>query len=483
MAVRLWTIQGCWDGDTTIRNPFGGLATSAKGLTGYGGIPLAGNDSSGDYVVSFTVNDPTAPDDPLNRTDQGAELDSEALQDLGVLFPRELESGVTVAGTLAASATSITYTIQLLEFQNYQFTLTSPPAFPGDPGVPLDNLLMTVTDTMGATIIPLSPDDPNTFFTGLLPGTCTIQISWATPDTSGSGSYAIQITMLNVPENPPPLSIGATPVLQIRLASNAPPAPTTGSGQTPAPSGGGQIPTLPALNQELNPVVRADPGGGITSVAPGSSLAFSAPAQVRGLTNVPTAVAGGAPIFDATGLVVLLVTPLTAPVGPPPAAAPPPQDGITASWFGWVNSMSRLVGSLPRLESLSTSDPLPDSQETMPVPPEVIPTPPVSRLPTELPGNPGAIAEVIPLAQEGVGSGPSLTLQTEGTPAAQRVDNPESQVTNEAERVRVHWLGAMFGAALATFLIWKRTFHAPEIPEPLRQRKSKEQERILRLDR
>ena len=87
------------------------------GLTGLGGNPLIGNDPSGDYVVSFIVADAAVPADPLNRSQDTPNNSPGTAQDLGVLFPREVQSGVTVSGTLAPSGAGDSYTVQLLESQ------------------------------------------------------------------------------------------------------------------------------------------------------------------------------------------------------------------------------------------------------------------------------------------------------------------------------------------------------------------------------
>ena len=68
------------------------------GLTDLGGNPIVANDPSGDYVIPFQVQGP-ASDISGNITD-GYTIVSQAggavPQDLGVLFPNELQAGVTV---------------------------------------------------------------------------------------------------------------------------------------------------------------------------------------------------------------------------------------------------------------------------------------------------------------------------------------------------------------------------------------------------
>src|SRR5262249_53101489 len=115
--------------------------SGGAGLTGLGGRPLVGNDFSGDYVVSFVLADPDSPADPLHRVQLVSSNVARGPQDLGVLFPHEVQSGVTVTGTLAAAAPGVTaqvdsYTIQVLESQEYHFTLTGPGSGSGGTGLP-----------------------------------------------------------------------------------------------------------------------------------------------------------------------------------------------------------------------------------------------------------------------------------------------------------------------------------------------------------
>src|SRR5262249_13342548 len=72
--------------------------SGAAGLTDLAGNPLVGNEASGDYVVAFDVQGPPrgSSGDPLLWTEQGPNESFDSPQDLGVLFPRELEAGVTI---------------------------------------------------------------------------------------------------------------------------------------------------------------------------------------------------------------------------------------------------------------------------------------------------------------------------------------------------------------------------------------------------
>jgi hypothetical protein len=349
--------------------------SGASGLTGYGGIPLAGNDPSGDYVVPFTVADPAAPVDPLNRTEQPPATDPSSAQDLGVLFPHELQKGVTVTGALTASAVGVspdsdTYTIQILQAQQYQFNLTVPPAFPGGPVTPPDNLQLTITDATGAAVIPLFPATPSAISSWLLPGTYTIQISRSSSDTSTAAPYQLLVTFQFGSDNPPPLSIGATPVLQIRTTDNVPPlnsvlAPySPPAGPPPGPAGFVPGPLTPAsaVQQPASPdgapqpaqlVLRADPAGGVTSQVEGTLVAFVPPVQIRGLNNAPSSLAANPLVQGVAALTVLLVT----PAGAKDSIASDgisPADSAGTYRNGWLDFWSRWLDSLPGEVTSST---------------------------------------------------------------------------------------------------------------------------------
>ena len=82
-----------------LPNGFYALHLSGPGgLTDLGGNPIVGNDPSGDYVITFQVQGP-ARDISGNLTD-GYTIMSQTgtgvTQDLGVLFPHELQAGVTI---------------------------------------------------------------------------------------------------------------------------------------------------------------------------------------------------------------------------------------------------------------------------------------------------------------------------------------------------------------------------------------------------
>ncbi len=343
-----------------------------SGLTGYGSVPLVGNDPSGDYVVSFFLDDASAPADPLNRVEDPSHTGPSGVQDLGVLFPHEVESGVNITGSLSATPAGVTpdsdtYTVTLLEAQEYQFSLTAPD---GSANLP-DNVQLTITDASGTAVTPLPGNNPDAIFANLDAGTYTISIGRSSGDISLAVSYQLQITLLFLPENPPPLSIGATPVLQIRLSPDAsPPSPTgpppglplgpvplfpvvlipDNSAATPAASTSSTATTGPSLSSLLLSV-RADPLGGVTADAAGAILA-SAPPQVQGLATGSTTLAGHPLALSGVNFGLSLLALEGAADDPPADSAQMPSKSAWPSWKDWLDSGIRWLESLTPQASL-----------------------------------------------------------------------------------------------------------------------------------
>ena len=109
------------------------------GLADYAGNPLTGNDASGDYVVPLTVAGPVrgTGTEPLAFDDQEPNDTLDQPQILGVLFPHELQAGVTISRDF--STTPDTAPADSADF--YQFTVTQAQSysmlvngqFPGQP--------------------------------------------------------------------------------------------------------------------------------------------------------------------------------------------------------------------------------------------------------------------------------------------------------------------------------------------------------------
>jgi len=187
------------------------------GLTDFGGNPIVGNDPSGDYVIPFTVQGP-ARGISGNMTD-GYTVVSQAgqgiAQNLGVLFPDELQAGVTIirgpesGNSLASSTTADEYVIQLLQSQEYSFTLS------GD-DLP-DGVQVTVSNASGQTVPFLTSYDGLVYFAPLSAGSYTVTVGGWTAGQSSSISYQLTMDLIGQQDNAPPLVDGPAPALQIYL--------------------------------------------------------------------------------------------------------------------------------------------------------------------------------------------------------------------------------------------------------------------------
>jgi len=203
------------------------------GLTDLAGNALVGNDPSGDEVIPFQVQG-------LDRGISGNITDGYTVQsqagqgvpqDLGVLFPLELQAGVTVirgpeSGTSPASSpTADEYVIQLLQNQEYSFTLS------GD-NLP-DGVQVTLSDASGQPVPLLTSNDGLVKFAPLSVGTYTVGVGGWTAGSSNRISYQLTIDLLGQQDNAPPLVDGPAPLLQIHLdgvGGNVGPIATGGSG-------------------------------------------------------------------------------------------------------------------------------------------------------------------------------------------------------------------------------------------------------------
>lgn len=205
------------------------------GISDFDGNALAANDVSGDYVVRFTVAGPSrgTNGDPLQWTASITNGDPAQPQDLGVLFPREIQNGVAITRDFTADHQADYYRIQVLQDREYHFALGG--SLP--PGTAI-----TVIDSTGKPRPPLPWTPAGAFFSELEPGIYVIKIGGWSPSDASSVSYTLHITLLDAPENPTPLTAGPAPALRLRLVTNTPPGNnTTGSGAsggTNTPVGG-----------------------------------------------------------------------------------------------------------------------------------------------------------------------------------------------------------------------------------------------------
>ena len=208
------------------------------GLTDLGGNPIVGDDLSGDYVIPFTVQEPDRGISG-NMTD-GYTVVSQAEQgvpqDLGVLFPDQLEAGVTVirgpesGPSPASSTTEDDYVIQLLQNQNYSFTLSGDDLPAG--------AQVTLSNASGESIPLLVSSDGQVFFGPIIAGTYTVAVGGWTAGQSSSVSYQLTMDLVGQQDNAPPLVDGPAPAAPSTwMASEAQPGRCPLA--APAPAGAG----------------------------------------------------------------------------------------------------------------------------------------------------------------------------------------------------------------------------------------------------
>jgi hypothetical protein len=202
------------------------------GLTDLGGNPLVSNDASGDYVIPFTVEGPDRgiSGDMADGYTIVSQVGQTNPQPIGILFPDELQAGVTIRrgpeSTTSPTAYSLQdeYVIQILQSQVYSFTL-------GGDDLPAG--IQVSVETNSGQVIDLSPSfDQLVFLAPLRAGTYTVILSGWSPDQCASLSYQLTVSLFGEQDNAPPLVDGPAPLIQIQLVGLA-------GGVSASPSGSG----------------------------------------------------------------------------------------------------------------------------------------------------------------------------------------------------------------------------------------------------
>jgi hypothetical protein len=282
------------------------------GLTDLAGNPLVGNQADGSYVLPFTVAEAHAGPPYVEQNPNGY---ADQTQDLGVLFPHELQgNGVTIGrGPREQPApvptdTGDTYRFQVLQAQNYFFLLA---------GYPVGTRLM-LTDTQGKSVVSKTQADNVSLVAFLQPGTYRVRVDGWTAEASPRVSYTLRLVLGGAAENPQPLTLGPAPILRLQLAHPAaPPAPTPAGTSAPPSS------SAPAVVPAPLPAPSGSP--------PRVSITDPAPPQAATTVAVPTTLP--APVATGTAArpdggrlpstsVDLLTALGTGPVGGVTRAAP-----------------------------------------------------------------------------------------------------------------------------------------------------------------
>jgi hypothetical protein len=217
-----------------------------EGLADFAGHRVVGNDPSGDYVATFTVDGPVRGigGDPQVWANQEPNDTLEQCQELGVLFPHELQVGVTITRNQNPNVNDVAdyFLIEVVQFQTYLFNLTGA-NLPEGTGIAL-------FDAEGNFLGAATSDTQFAMHRALQPGTYRIGVGiWSAADAP-TVSYQLHVSLLSMFEWPPSLTSGPAPAIRIRLAtelpgSGLPSAPPVGS--PPSPTTPPQV-VLPAID-------------------------------------------------------------------------------------------------------------------------------------------------------------------------------------------------------------------------------------------
>jgi hypothetical protein len=262
--------------------PNGPAQLHLVGLTDVAGNPLAGG-ASGDYVVPFAVHGPVRGTNfaqPLVWTDHGGNTSPKTPQDLGVLFPLELQQtsvidpatgnvnlvgGVTITRDFAAQPPSAGDSADYYRFQVLQTTRTYGFNFSAT-GLP-PGVHVTLTDAAGN-----SYPNPDQLPPLLDPGTYTVGITGLPASLKGTDphSYRLVITVAESQENPPALNLGPAPAVRLQLLAppqNAGPqnAGPQNAGPAPAPPPGLVLPVTPQAVPQNVVLATATPVPAVTA--------------------------------------------------------------------------------------------------------------------------------------------------------------------------------------------------------------------------
>lgn len=186
-----------------------------EGLTDLAGLPIQANDPSGDFVTRFAVTGTTRGSDAGPTTWLNAEVNDsvETAQNLGVLFPRELQNGVTLVRDAGHSADSADhFQFELLQSRTIAFSVQNT----GDAG----RASLEVLNADGQIISLLSLADGTLLLGFVRAGRYTLRASgWDSAD-SADVAYRTTIGLLGAGENPTPLTTGATVASGIQLRNS-----------------------------------------------------------------------------------------------------------------------------------------------------------------------------------------------------------------------------------------------------------------------
>jgi hypothetical protein len=321
--------------------------SAAGGLADLAGTPLAGNDPSGDYVIRFTVNGPQRGTlDPGPGPTKGLYVwhdqepnDTAAQpQNLGVLFPSELQTGTALVRdftsnpSAAPSDTADYYQFTVLQSRLYSFNLSGS-------GLPKGATPVIVNMANGKTVWTTGPSS-YLRLANLDPGTYQVYIGGWTAAQAASAKYTLKITMSGSVENPTPLTAGPAPAFRIRLPDppqSPPPQSPPPVSPPPSGSGTGSNPTPPTAGGSGS---GSQPGSGqVSSGSSGSgSQQGQTPPSTPPATQTPPVVAQTPPSTTTTQEPVSMGP--AAPTGPLRLVLPPSSGDVSPSRVVQASSSS-----------------------------------------------------------------------------------------------------------------------------------------------
>lgn len=246
-------------------------------LTDLAGNPLAANDASGDYVIRFNVS---AAERGINgnaqqRATEAGHDSVEQAQDLGVFFPRELQSVVQMERDAATSGpngdTDDYFRFEVIQSQLY-FIAVRPDDVHGD--LPRSVELL---DAHGDRVNFINPGE----LVGqgaLLPGQYILHVGGWTTDESHTLNYHIEFALSGNSENPTPLTSGASSAIGIRLnqAANVGMSCTPTTFVRPIVEAPRFMPTMQTANSSLiqTPTSTSSSAGAIAALPRGLNQGF-----------------------------------------------------------------------------------------------------------------------------------------------------------------------------------------------------------------
>jgi hypothetical protein len=250
--------------------------SGALGLTDLAGNQLVGNnpnDPTADFVASFTVNAPVPGSNGNPRIWLNNEPNDSLSQpqELGVLFPRELQAGVIVKRnftsnpSLAPSDTADFYRFEVLQSRGYFFTLINTGGLPVGTRPQIFTAAGAPVFTTGGTVR----------LANLQPGVYYVRVGGWTTAQAANARYDLRITMGSSNENPTALTSGPAPAYRIRFRDPVtppvvPPTPgpttngNTGGGGTSSP---GNLVNMPT-DSTGNPRIQLTNSGNSSGVVP-----------------------------------------------------------------------------------------------------------------------------------------------------------------------------------------------------------------------